>query len=184
MTITERLSQRSLALLVISVLLMLIGGANAQEVYKVVNEDGSVTYTDDPGDKPAEKVELREPTVVPAVTPRPPLQSNRDNNDNVPKSYEVLITSPEPETHLNPGDWDLAVVVATDPGVHASHRVQILDNGEVKSDEGSTLVIKAISRGTHTLTAQVVNERGRVISTSAPVTVYVHRPTVNSPARK
>lgn len=148
-----------------------------QQVYKIVDENGKVTYTDDPGDKPAEKVDIPKANVVPPVTPRPRSQRPPENS-NVPSQYEVKIVAPAHEAQLNPGDRDVTIGVATEPSLHPKHHIQISDNGQINRANGSSLTITNIIRGAHTISAQVINEKGQVIGTSNSITIYVHRPSV------
>ena len=152
-------------------------GLTAAQVYKTVDENGRVTYTNTPGDKPAEKVDIAEPNTMEPVQTRTPLPQDRKPTA-VPSSYEVTITSPSNDMHLNPGEWNLAIQVATVPDLDSSHRVQITDNGAVVSNEGTAATISNILRGSHIIQAQVMDAGGRILGSSEPVTVYVHRPTV------
>lgn len=147
----------------------------AAEVYKVVDEDGRVTYTDAPPQgKLAEKLELRESNTLPRtrVTRR---LSPAKQEESIPTAYQLRITFPPAEFHVNPGMRSLSVQVAVDPPLHPSHNLQITDNGE--SIDGSTLE-NIVVRGAHDLQARVLDEQGRIVSESAPVRFYVHRPSV------
>lgn len=148
------------------------------QVYKTTDENGRVIYTNTPGDKKAEKVDISEPNTMEPVRPRAPLSGGQKPSADIPTSYEVTITAPANETHLNPGQWDLTVQVSTTPNLHSSHHIQITDNGAVINSEGTSAIIANIVRGTHALRAEVLDGTGRVIGSSPVVTVYVHRPTV------
>jgi len=152
------------------------GSVQAQEVYKTVDESGNVTYTDKPVNSTSKKIEVEEPIVVPRVIPTPRTVKISPTKPAAPTSYTVTINYPTPELHINPGTWDLPLQVSTEPNVHPDHKLVVLDNGEPVDG----MIIKYIIRGTHVIQAQVLDEKGKVISSSDPVTVYVHRPTINS----
>lgn len=153
--------------------------AFATEVYKTVDQNGNVIYTDTPKNANSEKVEVREPIVVPATVPTRTLKP-QSQEPQIPTEYKVTIVQPTPETHLLPGNFHLPIQVSTEPNVHADHSLIIYDNGE--AIEGN--IIQYIIRGSHAIHAEVVNKRGKVLGTSAPVTVYVHRPGRLSPPQQ
>jgi hypothetical protein len=146
----------------------------ATDIYKTVDDNGRVTYTDKPTGANSEKVTVQEPIVVPRIIPAP--RPTRPEAPLTPGSYSVNLSYPTPEMHLNPGTFHLPVQVSTDPNVHPLHRLVIFDNGEPVGG----LIIEYIIRGTHSIQAQVLDQAGKVLGSSEPVTVYVHRPTVNS----
>jgi len=149
-------------------LLLFTSFATAQHVYKTVDENGRVIYTDKPDGNNPEKIEVREPNLVPGIIPSPrPSQTT----PSAPNKYQVTIINPAPETHLNPGTFNLAIDVTTQPTVHESHHLVILDNGAPVA--GS--VIEYIAPGSHQIQAQVLNRQGKVLGSSDTVMVYVHR---------
>lgn len=163
--------------LVCAVALGLSGAGMAAEIYKVVDENGRVTYTDKPPqNRPAEKVQLKEPnTVPPAVITRRP--APEPEKSDIPTDYQLRIAYPPDEFHVNPGMRNLSVQVAVDPPIHPRHQLQVLDNGQVLP--GTTLE-NIVVRGTHVLQARIVDQQGRTVSQSEAIEVYVHRPTVRN----
>ena len=146
----------------------------AGDVYKTVDENGNVTYTDKPIGPNSEKITVEEPISVPRVIPQP--RTIKVSPPPGPQSYKVIMTYPTPELHLNPGTFDLPIQVSTEPNVHPDHKLVVLDNGE--PIEG--MLIEYIIRGSHVIQAQVVDAKGKVLGSSDPVNVYVHRPSINS----
>jgi hypothetical protein len=162
------------------ILLGLIGcclstAAVAAEIYKVVDENGNVTYTDTPPrNKKAEKIEFPQGNTLPPtrVTKRlspPKAQSG------IPTDYQLRITSPPDEFHVTPGIRNLDIQVAVEPALHPHHELQITDNGTVI--QGNTME-NIVVRGMHRIQAQVVDQQGAIVSQSEPIHIYVHRPSV------
>ncbi len=149
----------------------------AQTVYKVVDENGKVTYTDSPGnDKQAETVEVPKTNTQPAIKPTTQTHAKK----TPPKSntnYHVAISSPAPETHLMPGEWHLTVNISVTPQLQENHYLLLTDNGSPVGEpqQNGTFNINYIAPGSHTFTASVVTNTGRNLSTGEPITVYVHR---------
>ncbi|GAB1255845.1 hypothetical protein NBRC116494_03470 [Aurantivibrio plasticivorans] len=150
------------------------------DVYKTVDEHGNITYSDSPSGSSSEKVQLKEDNRMPApalpATPSAPRQSEEESPEQeIPTSYSVSITFPTHEYHVPPGERSLTVSTKTDPELHSSHTVKVSDNGSML--DGST--INHITPGTHSISAKVVDKRGKTLGRAAAVTVYVHR--VNRP---
>ncbi len=160
--------------------LALMSSSFATEVYKTVDKNGRVIYTDKPStdsESQSEKVNIGEPITVPGVIPASrPQRRNSSEQQNAPSQYTVSITQPLPETHINPGVFTVAIQTSTDPAIHESHQLVILDNGNAIPSP----VIQYITPGSHRFVAQVLNEKGKVLGESAPVMVYVHRPNLNN----
>lgn len=150
--------------------------AFSADVYKTVDKNGQIIYTDKPIGSHSEKVDIGEPIVVPSVVPISRPSRNSSRTLAPPTHYTITIDEPAAETHINPGVFNLQIKVSTTPTVHDSHQLVILDNGSALP----SALIEFIAPGSHHLQAQVINERGKVISSSAPVMVYVHRPNINN----
>lgn len=154
--------------------LCLSAAAPWADVYKVVDENGRVTYTDTPpANARAEKLELPESNSLPAVTGRPRAAAPTDQGEAM--DYQLAIIFPPPEYHFTPGQRSLSVQVAVEPPLRRGHQLQISDNGVPV--QGSTLQ-NIVVRGTHILQARILNADGQVLVESAPQTFYVHRPSV------
>lgn len=158
-------------------LLVLALPASAQ-VYKTVDENGRVTYTDRPSDK-AEQVEIRDTNVAPPIQARPALTAEADQAAQAKApAYQVRISSPAPDTHLTAEMRDLQVSLQANqplaPGLH----FLLLSNGNPIGGptRNGNLTITEITRGEHRLVAVIENDQGDWLTESAPVTVYVHRP--------
>jgi len=157
------------------------------QVYKIVDEQGRVTYTDQipPDDQKHEKVELESINIQPPVEPREPVfVPNNRSEEQV--DYFLALTSPANETHVPPGQRNLRLAAQVDPALEAGHRIQFLMNGQPLGQAGQATshLIEEIHRGEHRLGVRILDEEGRVLATSEPVTVYVHRPSLNSPNRR
>lgn len=141
------------------------------DIYKTVDENGKVTYSDKMTSDKSEKVETKQLNTLPATQPTVPVRKTT-RKTSVPNNYDIRIVQPSNNFHVNPGQRDLTIQVTTVPHIYTNHRLQISDNGA--PIQGT--VIKEITRGSHVIVAMVIDERGRVISESEPVSVFVHRP--------
>lgn len=155
------------------------------EIYQTVDKDGKVTFTD----KPSQSDKATEVKLPPTntTTPAPALPSTATNNQGDSAiRYEIFIVSPLAEAQIPPGQRDIAVSISLDRPLLAPHFLQLYLNGapQGKPFKGNSAVLEEVYRGAHVLTASVTTKRGKIISSSAPINIYVQRTTVPRPAPK
>lgn len=91
----------------------------------------------------------------------------------------VSIVSPADEETVRDNNGDLVVRVQLEDGASfaAGQRVRLLVNGEVAGPDvaATQFQLSDVHRGSHRLEAVLVDERGRQIAKSEPVTVFMHQ---------
>jgi hypothetical protein len=167
-------------LALITVLLMNICAA---EVYKTVDKDGNVVYSDNPKADNAKKIELRELNTVP---PAPNIGYTPDYSKSAPPelmSYQVSIISPSNNLIIPVGQRDLAIAVSLDQPLQAGHLlVYYMDGDMVEETMMTNILIKEVMRGSHQITVEAINESGQSLGMSESVTVNLMRPIIPKPA--
>lgn len=155
------------------------------DVYKTVDKDGNIKYTDKPTTEKAEKLELREINTVPGAQPLP--QSNPVNSyDSQPAAlnYQIAIMSPRSDVTIPVGQRDLAIAVTLNPGLQQGHLLVYFMNGELLEETTmNNIIVKDVPRGTHTLVVEAIDADGRSLGTSPPVVVNVIRPVIKKTAQ-
>ncbi|MEP1894493.1 MAG: DUF4124 domain-containing protein [Alloalcanivorax venustensis] len=158
-------------------------GAGSNGIYRTVDADGNVVFTDNPPDKKrAEEVKVGPTNTMDS----PPAERRAERRGDAPPEppplpdtgYEaVSITAPDAGANLRiPQDNPIQVQVSLSPSLKDGHRLVILDNGTPV--EGSALDFP--NPGEHTLIAQVRDSQGEVLIESEPVLFYVMRTTADS----
>lgn len=149
------------------------------EIYKTVDENGNVIFTDNPHGEKVEEVELPPVNTQPRYTSGKPKKSKKFTY-KAPTKYDISITSPADQTQVLSGQRDLTVIARIAPKLFPGHKIQVLLNGTPfgPSSTKAQITLKEIYRGAHQIQAAVVNDKGKVISRSNAVTVYVRRATV------
>lgn len=152
--------------------------ANAQTVWKWVDEQGVTHYSDRPMPG-ATKMELsvgRTGTVSPPPsTPRPsPRRSERAG-----ASYATLaITTPsQGESIVNTGGL-VQVNVQLEPYLRPGHNLQVYFDGQLlegASPNATSYSLMEVPRGEHTLQAVVTDSSGARLQSSDTVTFYVQQ---------
>lgn len=165
----------------IGLLLVLVGLTAQAQVYKWVDKNGVVHYTDKPPSQNA----------VPAKLP--PLQTFKGgavpNLDNLKSSREaaaplgavkVRIVTPTPnETFRNDSGGQVNVSVLVSPGLQEDQRLMYYLNGIAQGapTREYALTVKDLERGSHNIAVAVV-EGQKEISRSETVTIHFRQATV------
>lgn len=154
--------------------------ANAGDVYKTTDANGNIIYTDTPPTTGAQPVDLPEPSTY------SPVKSNVSTRYTAtsPKrqktvTYEsVTMTSPANEQTFRSGSISISVNIA--PSLSGAHSIQFLIDGKPvgapsRSASMSTTVHE-VHRGSHTASAQIIDNNGKVVTTSDSVTFHIQLP--------
>lgn len=154
------------------------------DVYKTVDKDGRVIYTDNPKNEKAEKIELRDINTLPGP-PSIPESTPVDSFQSQPAaiSYQINIISPRHELIIPIGQRDLAIAITVTPALQQGHLLVYFMDGELLEETTmNNIIVKDAPRGTHTLVVEAIDASGRSLGTSAPVSVSVMRPVIKKPA--
>lgn len=151
--------------------------AGSKGIYRIVDANGNVVFTDNPADKKrAEKVRVGPTNTMDS----PPVERRGDGPAKPPSgaAYEILaITAPDAGANLRiPQDNPIRVRVALSPPLKGGHRLVILDNGAPLEEP----VMDFPNPGEHTLIAQVRDGDGTVLIESRPLVFYVMRTTAGT----
>lgn len=170
---------RTLSLLV-GLLLSL--SATAQ-IYKSVDESGNVVFSDRPANENAVPVELQQPTTyTPRKLPTTSGQAVPQDETEVTKASastytRVEIVAPEQDETIRDNTGQVAVSIALQPRLRPGHSLTVLMDGAVLVENLKTtsLPMSNIDRGSHELRVLVMDDQGREVGSSAPVTFHLHR---------
>jgi hypothetical protein len=156
---------------------------SAQEIYKTVDENGNVVYTDRKPSEDAEPVSLPELTVVDPVelgdaSAAGTGQSNRSPSDGPASDFGLSIVSPQPEETVRNTAYRLEVDVATDRELPSGTSLVYLVDGEVKErTRALSTELQEVWRGEHQLSVELRSGDGEVLASAGPVTFYMHQPS-------
>jgi hypothetical protein len=161
--------------------------AVAGTVYKWVDENGVVHYSDQPHSD-AQKVEVPAAQTYQgaASVPAPPAGPTAPPASTQPASaYQgCAITQPTNDQTFTNVD-SLSIVVRTDPGLQAGDQVFLMLDGQPLNGgkpTGSQFTLSPVDRGSHSVQAVVRNDQGGVMCQTPGVTFNVHQPSIQNPA--
>ncbi len=168
----------------VTVVAVLAMSAAATPVYKTVDGNGNVSYSDLP-DIGAQTQELELPPVNIQLALPPSPAAEELPAATAPPEYRLRIDWPEPDTTIPPGQLEVEARLQIEPALAPAHRVQWLVDDEPQGEPttATALVLTQLTRGSHQLRAVVIDGVGAVCAQSEPVTIHVRRASAKHPHR-
>lgn len=178
-------------------LLLFILPAQA-EIYRWVDDNGNVVFSDEPHPQ-AEKVDLppsttytpvedEESSEILKLSPEEATGEEAVEEQDAVPDYQLRIIAPANDESIWVNNGDVTVSMIVEPQLNAERGDRILlqlDGVAVGEPQASTTYqFNNLSRGTHSLTAQVVDSSGTTLTSSDTVTFHLHRASIlNNPAQ-
>ncbi len=163
----------------------------AQSIYRTTDAQGNVVFTDNP-ERGGEEVELAPVTVVPSTgevrtgDAQPRLEGSGAASPGQPfmpyDSFRIVSPSHEQAFPVGAGG-NVPVELAIQPELREDHRVRLLVDGQVSQTAMHTeaFMLANMNPGEHVLQAELLDGSDEVRHRTSPVTIYVHRASVNRP---
>lgn len=160
--------------------LLCLATAAQGAVYRWVDKDGNVVFSDRP-QPGAEEVRMPTPSLYEA--PRLPSPARMaPAAEPGPRYTRVEVTLPENDATIidNTGQVEVEVEVVPALESRLGDRILILLDGQLQGGPRVTprLTLESVDRGTHTLQAQVTDAGGEVLVASEPVTFHMRQASV------
>jgi hypothetical protein len=151
-------------------------------VYKWVDEKGVTHYSDQPNPK-AEKVEVQPPQSYSGGNA--PASAGVSTSSGAPENAypRCVLSQPTPEENFQ-NTSTVTAKLALD--LQQGHQVAVSLDGKRLTNQSpyaTEFVLAGLERGTHSVTAAVLDAGGRTICTTPSVTFHVHLPSLKSPVR-
>ena len=153
--------------------------AAAAEIYKTVDKDGRVTYSDTPPvNTNAKPIELKSINTTP-----PPIVTPNNTAVNAPgsiqddKTYELKILAPANGTTLMANERSITISVSLNQSLqNADVFAYKIDGNILTKTTESSFTLNEPPRGEHSLTVDVVDSEGNTLAQSDATTIVVMRP--------
>lgn len=156
----------------------------AQAVYKVIQPDGTVEFTDSP--PPGEAAKQIEVPPLNTTEPLAPPASAPTASAGAAQGYsEFRITSPGNGESIRDNAGNVNVDLRLKPTLRSGDRIDVLVDGRsVGGGNNTAITLSAVDRGTHSVQALVKNSDGKVLARSNSVTFTLQRRSaILQPAR-
>ena len=163
--------------------LLLVGAngvAGASEVYRYMDSDGVIHYSDKPPSKEAKPVDLPPLQLVsPIVAPERTLSGAKAEND--PQRVELSVVSPSPEQTFRGDDRQLRIQVQSERPLPEGYGLLYFLDGSPQNRSATrqmSYVLEGVERGEHLVSVAAVDAKGREVARTPPVIVHMKPPTV------
>lgn len=159
----------------------------ATEIYRSVNEEHGVEYSDTPSPG-AQRIEIQAPQIVPSTPPLPGPNAPAPEivPETAPVSYErIAISNPANDETLRDNAGNVLVSISLSPALQTAfgHRLVLLVDGKPFGAPGTAtnFALTEVARGAHTLQAQVVGQDGGTLAQSPASSFFLHKHSIKLP---
>lgn len=171
-------------------MLTLLTSSAFAEVYRSVDENGNTVFSDQPT-ADAEQIQLPEVTTYsPVIVPVEDSSENADGegenseDEDIPAApnYQLQIASPQDDEAIRANDGNLTVNVQIRPALSQKRgdMIQLRMDGRPygQPSAGLSFNLPNLDRGTHTLSAVVMNANGEELAQSASIKFHLQRNSI------
>jgi len=159
-----------------TLLLILLSTVSQAALYKSIDANGSVTYSDQPNLKTDQPLILPSENVIQSI-PSTPTKTTSKTPTATSNNYKTLqILTPSNESNLRSNNGNITLTLQLEPALQTQHQLRILlDGNEVRLSSTLQITLNNIPRGQHNLSVQVIDANKRVLLQSPSHTVYLQR---------
>jgi len=160
----------------LALLLLLLSTVSQAALYKSIDADGNVTYSDRPNLKTDKPLILPSENVIQSI-PSPTQKTTAKTPTATSNNYKTLeILTPDNESSLRSNNGNVTLTLQLEPALQAQHQLRILlDGNEVKLSSALQITLNNIPRGQHSLSVQVIDDNNRTLIQSPSHTIYLQR---------
>ena len=165
------------SLLILVGLALCVSVIAQDRVYKRVNPDGSVEYSDQPIEgAEVMKVPKGSTFTMPEAPARTAKPASTQEEEPAVKYESLEITRPMNDETIRSNEGKLTALARSVPALDASHRFRWnMDGAPVQQVNAPELRLNNVNRGTHNLQVQIVDADGKVIISSETITFHLMR---------
>ncbi|WP_372965586.1 DUF4124 domain-containing protein [Marinobacter sp.] len=160
---------------------LLASSASWAEVYRHVDAQGNVTFSDEPMEG-GKEVKIKPVTTITLPKPEAVRETGklREEVKREGAAYEsVAFSQPQDEQAFHSGGGHVTFEVYSTPGLKPGHKYEVtLDGQPVGQSTSGSVTVQNIDRGTHSAAAHIVDEDGVQIKTGQTIHFTVHRPSI------
>lgn len=155
----------------------------AQPIYKIVDEDGNITYTDQKPADDAEPMNLPEINVMQGEAAEIPIPQPSDGEDSPALNFRIV--SPQNEERIFADGDTLSVTLGSDVQIPPTAQVVIFVNDVAQPPiQRMTASFESMDPGQHSLRAELQTAAGRVLASTETVSFFMGQSARLNPASR
>jgi len=183
--------QNTFLMTLIAFSLSMMGNPSFAEVYKTIDENGNVTYTDRAPSDGAKPMELPELSIIETPTYQKTARQAALDGDAKGEEPEITlkalrqkyrdfaIISPINEESIWKPEQAISVAWSVSNPLMAGMTVTLFVDGKKQAATTQPIIpLASLDRGEHTLTAELKDAKNRRVATAQPVTFFVRQPNI------
>ena len=158
------------------VLLLLVPFAVCAQVYKWTDKDGNVHYSDTPQKNTDKPLDLPESMIYKAP-PKPRIDLSKPKKREPYKAYKTFkISSPQNDGTVRSAPGNMVVSLQISPSLMSGHEaVVMIDGKQVGKSKSASVSVSNVDRGTHSLSAKIVDAGGKTVASASAITFHMKR---------
>ena len=163
---------KRLILLILCFIPLVAGAA----IYRSVDKNGNVSFSDQP-QPGAKKLDLPPIPTYSPPTPEPSTGKGKEKAHAAAGYTHFAITTPSNDATIRSNTGTVQIHLSLKPGLQSGDHIVLKVDGQPYGGKVATtqITFQNLSRGTHTLKAEVVNAQGKVLISTSAVTIHLHR---------
>jgi len=154
-------------------------------LYKGLDAEGNVAYSDEPFDN-AEKLTLPPISVVDAPRIKPePIAEKEEVDENETKYTRFSIISPKNNATIwNESQLVVSTKITPELNTALGHTTWLIMDGKalVKKSQSTSLLIGRADRGEHTIQAQIRDKKGKILKRTKSITLHIKNTVISKPS--
>jgi len=185
-----KLITRKAYFLILTVLFLSLAAAPLMaQVYKIVDKEGNVTYTDQPPGDGSKPIKLAPISVIETPVYETKAKPAAEGEDGKPLSLRTLrrmyrdfaIVAPQSEESVWHPDAPVTVAWNTGAPLQEGMKVSVSVDGKLQASTTDRIIpVDNLERGEHSVTATLTNERNQTVASAEPIIFFVRRPGLNN----
>ena len=178
-------SMKNIILNNVSSLLLILSFSSHAGLYKGLDAEGNVVYSDEPF---ANSEEMTAPPIsvvdAPKIKPKPVVEKEAAVETET-KYTHFSITSPSNDQTI----WNepqLVVTTKITPALNTAqgHTTWLIMDGKalVKKSQGTSLLIGRADRGSHTIQVQIRDKKGKILKRTQSIKIHIKHTVIPKPS--
>lgn len=141
---------------------------NAETVYKTVDKEGNIIFTDKPS-ADSEEIKLQELQTIKNPNPAKYKEQGRAKDKSKALSYtSFTVISPENGSGLRSNNGSVNISLKLEPALQGGHKIIIaLDGEEISNGSSSSASVQNLDRGMHSISASIIDGNGNKVSSTS-----------------
>ena len=156
-----------------------VSGNALAGIYKYLDENGKIAYSDKPVQGAQKlKIKLRPTPEIDEAQRAADALENDDSNGKEVTSYESLeLLTPDNDKVVSDRSGSVQVILLPTPRLSSTHELVItVDGKDISRGRHANLNLSQVSRGTHTVSARILDANGNTMISSPTTTFHVREP--------